>query len=223
MATQSVEPVAPLEQHVQHAQDVPSSTVAAAISTFGTQPGARQPVFPCSCEECALLGYLPGLDDLREVELARIRPWGTRRPSETSWARLSEATDLLSTIFRFLQLRELMAMYVLVLPPLFPLLSVLFYPSYLVPTFQPRTPSHPSSLIPPFLLRSLPSQLSMRLPCLLAGISQRWHVEGDSLEDVGHPDGCYPGTGDAGRGVLFGTSRGREGEREERNEGEARV
>lgn len=38
--------------------------------------------------------------------------WGMRPPSSTSWARLSGAADLLSTIFRFLQLRELNAMYV---------------------------------------------------------------------------------------------------------------
>ncbi|TFJ87937.1 hypothetical protein NSK_001283 [Nannochloropsis salina CCMP1776] len=35
--------------------------------------------------------------------------WGMRPPSSTSWARLSGAADLLSTIFRFLQLRELNA------------------------------------------------------------------------------------------------------------------
>ena len=118
MATQSVEPEAPLEQQMQHAQDVPSSTVAAPSTTFGTQPETGDQI-SCGIEKYARFAYSQDSDDETEAELARIRPWGTRPPSETSWARLSEATDLLSTIFRFLQLRELMAMYVLVLPPFF--------------------------------------------------------------------------------------------------------
>lgn len=49
--------------------------------------------------------------------------WGCRPPSETSFSQLSGATDLLSTIFRFLQLPELSAMYVRVLPPFLSSLS----------------------------------------------------------------------------------------------------
>ena len=113
MATQKVESEAPLEQQLQRAQDVPSSTEATATSTFECQPKlllVRPPRPFRFCEECNLNRYFEDSDYEREAELARTRPWGTRPPSETSWARLSEATDLLSTIFRFLQLRELMAM-----------------------------------------------------------------------------------------------------------------
>ncbi|KAM3570464.1 hypothetical protein VYU27_007460, partial [Nannochloropsis oceanica] len=112
MATQKIESEAPLEQQLQRAQDVPSSTEATATSTFECQPKlllVRPPRPFRFCEECNLNRYFEDSDYEREAELARTRPWGTRPPSETSWARLSEATDLLSTIFRFLQLRELMA------------------------------------------------------------------------------------------------------------------
>jgi len=152
MADPVVEPGAPQEQQEQEQEAAPLSLAPA--SSHAAVAAAEATAAAIKEEKEA--SKAPA--QAAEAEPVSARPiWGTRPPSETSWARLSGATDLLSTIFRFLQLPELSAMYVCALPPL------LSFSSSLMSASTPPAIFFSSScllhnLIPhPFLPHSLPS------------------------------------------------------------------
>jgi len=163
MADPIVEPGAPQDQQEQEQEAAPLILAPASVTAAEATAAA--------IEEEMEASEAPA--QAAEAEPVPAGPiWGT--PSETSWARLSGATDLLSTIFRFLQLPELSAMYVCALLPLLSssssLMSALTSPAIFFPS-SCLLQSHPSSLPPS--LPPLPSfQWPVRLARLPAGRSR---------------------------------------------------